>query len=147
MKFTSGGIDGVYGKAVKVMLESCVKLGGTLLEQWTPEGDERDDRKSDRDFKNDVEDFFETAKCTKFDDDIQDYFENGDKKKKRNRFRVEDRTISDSGSGTISFQNTALRNKVAKVASRPNQSSNDGSLKDILGFASDVVNLSKNNSG
>ena len=59
------------GKAVKVMLESCVKLGGTLLEQWTPEGDERDDRKSDRDFKNDVEDFFETAKCTKFDDDIQ----------------------------------------------------------------------------
>ena len=53
------------------MLESCVKLGGTLLEQWTPEGDERDDRKSDRDFKNDVEDFFETAKCTRFDDDIQ----------------------------------------------------------------------------
>ena len=59
------------GQAVKVMLESCVKLGGTLLEQWTPEGDERDDRKSDREFKNDVEDFFETAKCTRFDDDIQ----------------------------------------------------------------------------
>ena len=46
---------------------------------------------------------------------MQDYFENGDKKKKKNRFRVEDRTISDSGSGTISFQNTALRNKVAKL--------------------------------
>jgi len=148
MKLTSGGIDGAYGKAVKVLLESCVKLGGTLLEQWTPEGDERDDRKTDKEFRNDVEDFFETAKCTRFDDDIQDYFENGDKKKKkRDRFRVEDRTISDSGSGAISFQNTALRNKVAKVAARPDPISNGGNLKDILGFASDVVNLSKNNSG
>ena len=51
------------------MLESCVKLGGTLLEQWTPEGDERDS-KSEKDFKENVEDFFETAKCTRFDDDI-----------------------------------------------------------------------------
>ena len=52
------------------MLESCVKLGGTLLEQWTPEGEKRGS-KSDREFKRDMEDFFETAKCTRFDDDIQ----------------------------------------------------------------------------
>ena len=52
-----------------MLLESCVKLGGTLLEQWTPEGDERDS-KSEKDFKENVEDFFETAKCTRFDDDI-----------------------------------------------------------------------------
>ena len=58
------------GKAVKVLLESCIKLGGTLLEQWTPDGDERGD-KSEREFKRDMEDFFETAKCTRFDDDIQ----------------------------------------------------------------------------
>ena len=57
-------------KAVKVMLESCVKLGGTLLEQWTPEGKKRGS-KSEKEFKNDVEDFFETAKCTRFDKDIQ----------------------------------------------------------------------------
>ena len=52
------------------MLESCVKLGGTLLEQWTPEGKKRGS-KSEKEFKNDVEDFFETAKCTRFDKDIQ----------------------------------------------------------------------------
>ena len=57
-------------KAVKVMLESCVKLGGTLLEQWTPEGKKRGS-KNEKEFKNDLEDFFETAKCTRFDKDIQ----------------------------------------------------------------------------
>ena len=57
-------------KAVKVLLDSCVKLGGTLLEQWTPEGEKRGS-KNDREFKKDMEDFFETAKCTRFDDDIQ----------------------------------------------------------------------------
>ena len=57
-------------KAVKVLLDSCVKLGSTLLEQWTPEGEKRGS-KNDREFKKDMEDFFETAKCTRFDDDIQ----------------------------------------------------------------------------
>jgi hypothetical protein len=58
------------GKAVKVLLESCINLGGTLLKQWTPEGDKRDS-KNEREFKKDMEDFYETAKCTRFDDDIQ----------------------------------------------------------------------------
>ena len=53
-----------------MLLESCIQLGGTLLEQWTPDGEERDS-KSEREFKKDMEDFYETAKCTRFDDDIQ----------------------------------------------------------------------------
>ena len=58
------------GKAVKLMLESCIELGGTLLNQWTPEGEKRDS-KNEREFKKDMKDFYETARCTKFDDDIQ----------------------------------------------------------------------------
>ena len=40
-----------------------------------------------------------------------------------------------------------MRLKFFQVAARPDPISNGGNLKDILGFASDVVNLSKNNSG
>ena len=53
------------------MLESCVKLGGTLLQQWTPDGDKRDSSRGEKEFKKDLEDYFETAKCTRFDKDIQ----------------------------------------------------------------------------
>jgi hypothetical protein len=128
-------------------LESCVKLGGTLLEQWTPEGKKRGS-KSEKEFKNDVEDFFETAKCTRFDKDIQDYYKDGDKKKRRDRYslQAEDRSVSNSGGGTISFQSAPLRNKVAKVASSSAKTATESSLLDILGFASDVVGLSNNDS-
>ena len=54
---------------------------------------------SERDFKEDVENFFNTASCTKFDDDIQDYYEGRSEdfqSRPRNR---------DSGAGGLSFRN------------------------------------------
>ena len=54
---------------------------------------------SERDFKEDVENFFNTASCTKFDDDIQDYYEGRSEdfqSRPRNR---------DSGGGGLSFRN------------------------------------------
>ena len=62
------------------MLEQCVSLSSTLLEFWDPEGNERD-KPSDREIGQELEDFFETAKCTRFDDDIQDYAENGGRRR------------------------------------------------------------------
>ena len=57
-------------KATKILLDSCLKLSTTLLETFSPEGDKRSTSKSDRQFKTDLEDFFNTAKCTGYDDDI-----------------------------------------------------------------------------
>ena len=49
---------------------------------------------------------------------IKDYYKDGDKKKRRDRYslQAEDRSVSSSGGGTISFQSAPLRNKVAKVS-------------------------------
>ena len=73
------------GKAERLFVDSCLKLGGTLLEVWDPSGDKRPSSQSERDFKDDVEDFFNTASCTRFDKDIQDYYE-GKSDKYRERF-------------------------------------------------------------
>ena len=44
--------------------------------KWHPTDDNRrSSSQSERDFKEDLENFFETASCTKFDRDIQDYYE------------------------------------------------------------------------
>ena len=61
-------------KAIKIALESCLKMAASMLELWTPDGQRRSESPSDsdeREFKRNLEDFFETAKCTRFDDDIQ----------------------------------------------------------------------------
>ena len=45
-------------------------MSSTLLDAYTPEGDRREngrDRDRDRDIKNDLEDFFESAKCSGYD--------------------------------------------------------------------------------
>ena len=49
---------------------------------------------------------------------FKDYYKDGDKKKRRDRYslQAEDRSVSNSGGGTISFQSAPLRNKVAKVS-------------------------------
>ena len=73
------------GKAERLFVDSCLKLGGTLLEVWDPNGDKRPSSQSERDFKDDLEDFFNTASCTRFDKDIQDYYE-GKSDKYRERF-------------------------------------------------------------
>ena len=60
---------------------------------------------SERDFKEDVENFFNTASCTKFDDDIQDYYEGRSEdfqSRPRNR---------DSGAGGLSFRNLPVNNQ------------------------------------
>ena len=72
------------GKSQKVFLDSCLKLGGTLLEVWNPNGDKRPSSQSERDFKDDLEDFFNTASCTRFDKDIQDYYEGKSDKYREN---------------------------------------------------------------
>ena len=66
-------------KAQRVMLESCLQLSSTLLEYWEPDGSRRRGSSSSDDdkVKEDIEDFFTTAKCTKFDDDIQVYADEG----------------------------------------------------------------------
>ena len=49
---------------------------------------------------------------------FKEYYDDGGKKKRRDRYsllQAEDRSVSGTGSGTISFQSAPLRNKVAKV--------------------------------
>ena len=55
--------NSISEKAKKIMIDSCLKMSSTLLDLYTPEGDRRKDSKSERDFMNDLEDFFTAAKC------------------------------------------------------------------------------------
>ena len=84
--FANFNFWGVFftGKAQRVFVDSCLKLGGTLLEVWNPNGDKRPSSQSERDFKDDLEDFFNTASCTRFDRDIQDYYEGKSDKYREN---------------------------------------------------------------
>jgi len=75
VKTSRGSGSAIERKAKKIFVDSCLKLGGTMLEVWNPDGDKRSSSQSERDFKEDLENFFNTASCTKFDRDIQDYYD------------------------------------------------------------------------
>ena len=84
--------DEILDKARKIFLDSCLKMSSTLLDAYTPEGDRRgSDRDRDRDIKNDLEDFFESAKCSGYDRDVVEYFEDNDRNGGRDRDRDRDR--------------------------------------------------------
>ncbi len=56
------------------------------MEYWEPDGRRRTSS-SERDLQENLEEFFEAAKCTKYDDDIQDYVEDGSRERRRNRVK------------------------------------------------------------
>jgi len=149
------GGSAVEKKATRLFVDSCLKLGGTMLEVWNPDGEKRSSSQSERDFKEDVENFFNTASCTKFDDDIQDYYEGRSEdfqSRPRNR---------DSGAGGLSFRNLPVNTqpslmtlssaggssattvsstpggKVAQVTKTTN------ALKSALATAADITNAKK----
>lgn len=99
-------------KAERLFVDSCLKLGGTLLEVWDPNGDKRPSSQSERDFKDDLEDFFNTASCTRFDKDIQDYYE-GKSDKYRERFE----SRGDNRPGRPNFRKVALSPQITTLSS------------------------------
>ena len=107
--------DEILDKARQIFLDSCLKMSSTLLDAYTPEGDRRDSR-HDRDIKNDLEDFFESAKCSGYDRDVVEYFEDYDRKWGRYHNRDPKTTFQNNNDGQINFANGFTRNKVSMVA-------------------------------
>ena len=107
--------DEILDKARKIFLDSCLKMSSTLLDAYTPEGDRRDSGR-DRDIKNDLEDFFESAKCSGYDRDVVEYFEDHDRKWGRYHNRDPKTTFQNNNDGQINFANGFTRNKVSMVA-------------------------------
>ena len=67
----------VAEKAKDIWIDSCIRMSRTLLDYWEPDGSRRTST-SERDLTDNLEDFFEAAKCTRYDRDIQEYVEDGD---------------------------------------------------------------------
>ena len=107
--------DEILDKARKIFLDSCLKMSSTLLDAYTPEGDRRDSGR-DHDIKNDLEDFFESAKCSGYDRDVVEYFEDHDRKWGRYHNRDPKTTFQNNNDGQINFANGFTRNKVSMVA-------------------------------
>ena len=107
--------DEILDKARQIFLDSCLKMSSTLLDAYTPEGDRRDSGR-DRDIKNDLEDFFESAKCSGYDRDVVEYFEDHDRKWSRYHNRDPKTTFQNNNDGQINFANGFTRNKVSMVA-------------------------------
>lgn len=62
----------IEAKAQRTMLDSCLRLSSTLLELWTPAGERRATTTYDPSrVQTELRDFFETVRCTRFDQDIQ----------------------------------------------------------------------------
>lgn len=142
----SGGDNTIEEKAKKILLDSCLQLSSTLLDVYTPEGDKRPSSQTEREFKNDLEDFFEAAKCTGYDKDVVDYYEDNrssrtsnlqrDRNRNRNRGTEEFQNISPAPSnGAVAFQNSRP-NKVEAVA-QTNQNNKDG-LQQIVSLAAQI---------
>ncbi len=54
------------------MLDSCLKMGSSLLEYWDPQGRPRSSSSlSERDFQRELQNFFSAATCTNYDADIR----------------------------------------------------------------------------
>ena len=147
-------------------------MSSTLLDAYTPDGDRRgSDRDRDRDIKNDLEDFFESAKCSGYDRDVVEYFEDNDRNGGRDRDRDRDRnrdrdrdrnrdrnenfkaktTFQNNADGEINFANGFTRNKVSMVARTtsmmPQDTSTekpDAELKNILQSAAEVKKTAGN---
>ena len=107
--------DEILDKARQIFLDSCLKMSSTLLDAYTPEGDRRDSGR-DRDIKNDLEDFFESAKCSGYDRDVVEYFEDHDRKWGQYHNRDPKTTFQNNNDGQINFANGFTRNKVSMVA-------------------------------
>ena len=117
---TDNAISKIEQKATNVFLKSCIQMSKSLLEMWTPEGNKRDRDESEKNFKEDLEDFFQTARCTKFDDDIQDYYEGrgkfADDGNKRRAPLIQDRdratSLAFQSSNPLNQNGPKLLNKV-----------------------------------
>ena len=106
----------------KLLIESCLEMSSILLQQWYPDGSRRESSKSEREFKNDVEEFFEDVKCTGYDDDVQEYIE--DSGRRRNRVKKgSSESVPLQREGSVGFLSAAsVPNKVQKVnALRPDK--------------------------
>jgi len=161
--------DEILDKARQIFLDSCLKMSSTLLDAYTPEGDRRDSgRDRDRDIKNDLEDFFESAKCSGYDRDVVEYFEDNDRNggrdrdrdrnrgRDRNRDRNEDfkakTTFQNNNDGQVNFANGFMRNKVSMVARTTSLQDATGSstekpdveFKNILQSAAEVKKTAGN---
>ena len=159
--------DEILDKARKIFLDSCLKMSSTLLDAYTPEGDRRDSGR-DRDIKNDLEDFFESAKCSGYDRDVVEYFEDNDRNggrdrdrdrnrgRDRNRDRNEDfkakTTFQNNNDGQVNFANGFMRNKVSMVSRTTSLQDATGSstekpdveFKNILQSAAEVKKTAGN---
>ena len=153
--------DEILDKARKIFLDSCLKMSSTLLDAYTPEGDRRDSGR-DRDIKNDLEDFFESAKCSGYDRDVVEYFEDNDRNggrdrdRNRNRDRNEDfkakTTFQNNNDGQVNFANGFMRNKVSMVSRTTSLQDATGSstekpdveFKNILQSAAEVKKTAGN---
>ena len=69
-------------KAKDIWIDSCIKMSKTLLEYWEPDGKRRTSS-NERDLEDNLEEFFEAAKCTKYDKDIQEYVKDPDSRRSK----------------------------------------------------------------
>ena len=118
-------------------------MSSTLLDAYTPEGDRRDSgRDQDQDIKNDLEDFFESAKCSGYDRDVVEYFEDHDRKWGQYRNHDPKTTFQNNNDGQINFANGFKRNKVSMVARSIEKP--DVDFKKILQSAAEVKKTAGN---
>ena len=126
-------------------------MSSTLLDAYTPEGDRRDSGR-DRDIKNDLEDFFESAKCSGYDRDVVEYFEDHDRKWGRYHNRDPKTTFQNNNDGQVNFANGFTRNKVSMVARTTSLQDTTGSstekpdveFKNLLQSAAEVKKTAGN---
>ena len=59
---------------IKPFLTSCLALGTSMLENFNPDGGRRPSREKERDFKQNVENFFESATCAGYGREIFDNY-------------------------------------------------------------------------
>ena len=119
------------------------------MEVWTPEGEKRKASQREDDFKDDLEDFFKTASCTKFSDEIQDYYKgksdryrDDDDDDKRRRAPLRDRPATfqspvDKPAFFSSLAGVGGTNKVAVVTKTST------SLKSALATAAEIAEQTK----
>ena len=123
-------------------------MSSKLLKVYTPEGDQREND-SDRDIKDDLENFFESAKCTGYDRDVVEYFKDNNDGNMGEEFKAQ--TTFQRHIRPVKFANGFTRNKVSMVAhtttSIPQGTSTGAGnleLRNILQSAEEVKKTAEN---
>lgn len=141
-------------KAKDIWIDSCIKMSKTLLEYWEPDGSRRTSS-NERELEDNLEEFFEAAKCTKYDKDIQDYVKDPDRRSKpfkneplSNKRKTTDKdytqfvsqrnspSLPNNNDGAVRFANNPL-NRVEKVKNAL------GAPPDLLSQAEEIAQLAE----